>query len=124
MVHTLEIVQEISMVQLCALTEGFSFPQQQVRSLLFASKPQVSFHVSLGRRYPGVSALWLRRVRHNGTNYYYALMRLEPQALIQGQRTMDLFLASPDNVDSLRNSFHELMNHFIDDRFSNLVTLV
>ena len=123
MVHTLEIVQEISMVQLCALTEGFSFPQQQVRSLLFSSEPRVSFHVSLGRRYPGVNSLWLRRVRYNGTNYYYALMRLEPQALIQRQRTINLFHATNDNVDVLRDSFHELMNHFIDDRFSNLVTL-
>ncbi len=123
MIHTLEIVQEVSTVELGALAEGFSFSQQTIRSMLFGSKRFITEHVSFGRRFAGFHSIRLSRIHVEGENYYYALVRLEPQALLSGQRTIDLFRATPDNVENLKTAFHVLMNHFIDDRFSNLVNL-
>lgn len=123
MIHTLEIVQKISQVEFGVLAGGFSFTQHKIRSFLFGSKNREREHISLGRRYPGFHSLRLYRIRKNGINLYYAVIRLEPQAMISGRRTIDLFYASPDNVDSLEDAFHTVMNNFIDDSYPNLVNL-
>ena len=128
MIHTLELIQEIQPEQIHGIMTGFEFPQCKINKF-FKRQGQIfgCFH-KLSRQHPGLGIKQISLFRQEDTIAagcsYYCLMRVEPQMVLQRERTVDLFMATEENVQALSDNFHTIMNMFIDDDgFPNIVDL-
>lgn len=55
---------------------------------------------------------------------FFLKLKIEPQMMLEGRRTIKLFCSTPENIAALEDSFHDAITHFISyEEFPDFVRL-
>ena len=134
MVHTCELFLDLRTLENSIdVLEKFGFSYDSAFSYLEESFNGVHNNASIitttAYDYPNSGIHEIRinwyRFREYGdiTTRYHLVIRMEPQMMITQRRVIDLFAVNPDNLQRLRNSFHDVMSNIIDDPNSYLTDI-
>ena len=109
MVHTLELIRQLSHEQLILLLESFTLSHRIL-------EPNSTRTVVCRRNFHiGFKSIVVFR-RGTFPDYeYYAVIRMEPQMILERQRTINLFTPIDCNVQTLQNTFRDVMLRFLGD---------
>lgn len=125
MIHTFSIKQEISLDELNSLCEGFRFPEERLQPLFatYTSNPRVSFEI--GSTYPSNGFHTLTFFRYDDPHtlqpQFYVFIEVEPQVMITGRRTIELFIPDTCHISLLERRFADNMRVYTtDDKFTQL----
>ena len=117
MIHTLELIRPLSHEQLILLLESFRLSHRvldpiSTRAVVWRR----NFHI-------GFKSIVVFRRGEIPNAEYYAVIRMEPQMILEEHRTINLFKATEYNVHALQNTFREVMLRFLgydDETLANL----
>ena len=119
MVHTFEIIREVDTREIGLLMTSFNSFRASHRSFPDFSK-RISikkYYISKNNPEYGIKCLILMCIviRRNNTTraHYFAVMRIEPQIMITGNRTVSLFYCSNEKINLLLNRFNEIMSGIV-----------
>jgi hypothetical protein len=106
-IHTLELIRQLSHEQLILLLESFELSHRVLD--LNSTRPVVyrrNFHI-------GFKQIVIFRRGTLPDFEFYAVIRMEPQMILERHRTINLFRATDYNVQALQNTFREVMSRFL-----------
>lgn len=118
MIHTLELIRQLNSDQLTLLLESFGLSSCHLNSTT-TERPVVcrrNFHI-------GFKSIIVFRRGEIPNAEYYAVIRMEPQMILEEHRTINLFKATEYNVHALQNTFREVMLRLLgydDETLANL----
>ena len=118
MIHTLELIRQLNSDQLTLLLESFGLSSCHLNSTT-TERPVVcrrNFHI-------GFKQIVIFRRGTVPSFEYYAVIRLEPQMILEEHRTINLFRVTDYNVRLLQNTFREVMSGFLGDDDLGLANL-
>ena len=103
MIHTLEIMKSLSSEHINSLLTAFNFTEDNINYLLDSNREHCSISSSVCNGIPTVTVCkW-------NFNDYRLVFRMNPQTLLTGQSSVDLFIASTNNVCLLQQRFQEVI---------------
>ena len=124
MIHTFSTQQEISFNDLQSLCAGFRFPDNRLQPLFGTSaNPRVTFNIGSTSPSNGFHTLTFFRYDdfRTGQHQFYILIEVEPQVMITGRRTIELFRPDRHNNALLERRFADNISVYTtDEKFINL----
>lgn len=117
MIHTLQIIRQLNQEQLILLLESFGLSHcvldPHSRRTVVCRR---NFHI-------GFKSIAILRRDTIPNAEYYAVIKMEPQMILEQRRTINLFRATDDNVQVLQNTFRDVMLRFLGDDDLNIANL-
>lgn len=131
-IHTVDVIHG-PILDSCYVQElmiSFGVPKYKINKIMKVRPEKLrdgAIH-PLSKNHPLLGIKTVRILRFASpsldTAEYYFIMKLEPQMMIEGRHTINLFVATEENRKKLLESFHSAMNQFMDDKeFPGLVDL-
>ena len=107
MIHTLEIMRYINPDHIHLISSALHFTEDKINHLL---DPTLEHSSITNFFYPnGIKAVIINKWEHSN---YSLVFRINPQTLLTGHSSVDLFMAVPDNVQALQQRFHEAVSPY------------
>ena len=122
-IHTIEIINEITNTDLGAVLDTLNFPRHKKICILYAHSNRQHNILAVSRRciildHPqyGIKVVRVLYMREGNIARYYLILQIELNHMLTGERQMQLFQCTPDNLRTLHNNFttalHDLLPQF------------
>ena len=118
MIHTIELICDITLDELEDISNQLNFTQEELFRLfdnLHFQTVHRSHHFNSHNPETGIKDFFVFRRDDNSmpSPSYYVIIRIEPLVMINQELSVDLFYSSPHNVQLLQDAFHDIMTYYL-----------